>query len=222
MNISALNSINYTSFTANKAPNKSSIKPTNVAKQATKQPVKQQAKQLNNQGYAPKFAKKTQVPTKLIAALLAIGVTTGGMITLVRNNNKEDVTETAPTTSYTEEYETQAAIETEETQPVIKTPSFNMVDSLPINMREDDKFHTVKAGEKLTDIVIEYAELDENYPYEGMIPYFERLMYENPGKIKRVDRESGSDKSLFRGDGKAAVRLLVRAVRLSGWEWKAI
>ncbi len=191
MNISALKSINYTNFGANKARNKTPNKAANTPKHAAKQPVKQATKQLNNQGYTPKFAKKTKVPTKLLAAILAIGFTTGGMITLIRNNtNNKDVADTSPTTSYVDNFETQET--QQETQPIVITPTINMVNSLPIEERRVQKFHDVKDGESLTKIVMEYADhLPENYPYESMIPYFERLLLENPGKIKRIEREGG-------------------------------
>lgn len=200
MNISALNSINYTNFGANKVPNKAPNKVANAAKHAAKQPVKQPVKQatkqLNKQGYTPKFAKnvksaaKKQPTAPVIAAIgcAAVGavVALSSLFASKNNDNvKPEIESTMPSTSIVETFAV------EETQPVVKAPTINMVDSIPINMREDEEFHKVKAGEKLTDIVIEYAELDEDYPYEKMIPYFERLLFENEGKIKRVEREGG-------------------------------
>lgn len=186
MNITSINSFNSTAFQGNKPVKKVSK---NIASKAP-------------QGqYSPKYAKTAKqnakhinLPKKLIAIIAAIGITTGGAIAIKNNNSKSQEQDTFETTPTIAIVETLATEETQPSEPVKVTPTYNMIEAKPISEREEEKYHIVKAGETLRGIVIKYADLDENYPYESLIPYFERLMYENPGKIRRDDRESASGK----------------------------
>lgn len=155
MNISKINAYN-TSFSAKKAP----------------------------KGYTGKHVKQKQAPK---AGKVAGGVLVGTAAALAMlipscQSNKPVETPTEPTAIYGEAFETEA---TEATEAIItQTPvQSNIINSVPMDQREHEEYHTVKAGDRLTDIVIKYAELDEDYPYEKLIPYFNRLKLENPGLI---------------------------------------
>lgn len=156
MNISKINAYNSASFSAKKVThsyNGKHVKP----------------KQNN------KVAKATGGVLVGAAAALALLVPSC-------NSNKPVEIPTEPTAIYGEAFETEATQETEAI--TYETPApVNIINSIPMDQREKEKYHAVKAGDRLTDIVIKYAELDENYPYEKLIPYFNRLKVENPGLI---------------------------------------
>ena len=155
MNISKINAYN-TSFSAKKAP----------------------------KGYTGKHVKQKQTPK---AGKVAGGVLVGTAAALAMlipscQSNKPVEIPTEPTAIYGETFETESTQETEAIVTQTPVPS-NIINSVPMDQREHEEYHTVKAGDRLTDIVIEYAELDEDYPYEKLIPYFNRLKLENPNLI---------------------------------------
>ena len=156
MNISKINAYNSASFSAKKVTHSYNGK---------------HVKQKQNNKVA-KAAGSVLVGTAAALAMLVPSC----------NSNKTVEIPTEPTAIYGEAFETEATQETEAItyqEPV----QVNIINSVPMDQREKEKYHAVKAGDRLTDIVIKYAELDENYPYEKLIPYFNRLKVENPGLI---------------------------------------
>ena len=156
MNISKINAYNSTSFSAKKV----------------------------QKGYTGKHVKQKQAPK---AGKVAGGVLVGTAAALAMlipscQSNKPVEIPTEPTAIYGETFETESTQETEAIVTQTPVPS-NIINSVPMDQREHEEYHTVKAGDRLTDIVIEYAELDEDYPYEKLIPYFNRLKLENPNLI---------------------------------------
>lgn len=134
--------------------------------------------------YNGKHVKPSKAPS---AGKVAGGVVLGTAAALAmlvpscQSNKPVEVT-TEPTAIYGETFATEATQATE-TVPYETPAPVNMINSIPMEEREHEEYHTVKAGDRLTDIVIKYAELDEDYPYEKLIPYFNRLQAENPGLI---------------------------------------
>lgn len=156
MNISKINAYNSTSFSAKKV----------------------------QKGYTGKHVKQKQAPkTGKVAGGVLVG-TAAALAMLIPScqSNKPVEIPTEPTAIYGETFETESTQETEAIVTQTPVPA-NMVNSVPMDQREKEEYHTVKAGDRLTDIVIKYAELDEDYPYEKLIPYFNRLKLENPGLI---------------------------------------
>lgn len=161
MNITRINAYNTTSFGAKKSQH----------------------------GYTGKHVKKTKTPNiaKTVGGV-AIG-TTAALAMLIPScnsqSNKPIEIPTETTGIYGEPFETEATETTIATEAIsYETPvTVNMINSVPMDAREKEEYHTVQAGDRLTDIVIKYAELDEDYPYEKLIPYFNRLKAENPGLI---------------------------------------
>ena len=156
MNISKINSYNYTSFSAKKA----------------------------NSGYKGKHVKQSKTPNtaKVAGGVLVSTAAALAMLVPSCQANKPVEIPTEPTAIYGEILEIETTEATEAVKPATPAP-VNMVNSVPMDAREKEEYHTVKAGDRLTDIVIKYAELDEDYPYEKLIPYFNRLKAENPGLI---------------------------------------
>ena len=158
MNVSSINSYNNTTFGAYKGKHSGKYS------------------RQNNQHKNPIRYAVVGVPVS--AAVLAAMFIPGCQ----PNATKPEATE--PTTAYIETYAPENTIPVE-TQAVLqnKPAANNMVNSIPMDERAREEYHTVKRGDRLTDIVIKYADLDEDYPYEKLIPYFERLKFENPGLI---------------------------------------
>lgn len=158
MNISSLNSYNYTSFTAKKtARNK-----------------------------AGKYRKQeNHTPAKAVGA---IGLSAAALATIVNINAAKDTKTndyiTNPTTSYIEIVETVPFEETvaETVAPKVNYPTTTtVITTLPQEQRKA-KYHEVVKGDRLADIVKKYAELDALTPDEELTPYYELLEADNPGK----------------------------------------
>lgn len=162
MNISAINSYNYTSFTAKKH---SHTKGKYV--QPPKHPV-------------AKAAAAVGITGAMMAAIVGVN----------RNDTqvKPEDFATIPTTSITETYE----IEPTETQAVVADlNAYYESMAIPVKPKTEwitMPEHNIIEDERLVDIIINNAQLDKNTQYQDLIPYIERLMSENPYLIKRVIR----------------------------------
>lgn len=158
MNISSLNSYNYTSFTAKKtARNK-----------------------------AGKYRKQENHTAAKAAG--AIGLSAAALAAMVNINSTKDAKTndyaTIPSVSYIETVETVPFEETiaQTIVPKANYPSATtVITTLPQEQRKA-KYHEVVRGDRLADIVKKYAELDELTPDEELTPYYELLEADNPGK----------------------------------------
>lgn len=158
MNISSLNTYNYTSFTAKKTARNKTGK---------------YRKQENH------TAAKAAGAIGLSAAALAAMVN----INSAKNTKTNDYM-TTPSISYIETIETVPFEETiaETIAPKVNYPSAKtVITTLPQEQRKA-KYHEVVKGDRLADIVKKYAELDELTPDEELTPYYELLEADNPGK----------------------------------------
>lgn len=160
MKISPINSYNYTSFAARKGGK-----------------------------YAGQHTNNQSNTTKTIATVGGIGLAgatlVGASLLLPSCSNGETgVVETTPSTSYVETVETKSyddiIAETIDTTSnnVVTTPK---ISAIPQSEREA-VWYEVKKGDRLADIVKEYAELHELTPDEELVPYYELLEADNPGK----------------------------------------
>lgn len=160
MNISAINSYNYTSFGKRGKYSKETTKP--IANQTAK--------------------KATAIG---LAGLVTIGA--GGFAIRGCQNNNTTVIPTETKPAYVE---TQNTTPTEEAtpEPTRKTYTYYapVYTTKPESQRTPE-YHTVKRGDRLADIVKHYAGLDMDTPDENLVPYYELLEADNPGKWKNRD-----------------------------------
>ena len=114
------------------------------------------------------------------AALLA----TFALANYNSSQNNNVVNETQPTTSYIETIETEPIEETiiETTAPKKQAPIFTTtIETIPQSERKA-VWYEVEKGDRLADIVKEYADLDPLTPDTELVPYYELLEQDNPGK----------------------------------------
>lgn len=190
MNISSINSYNYTFFTAQKSNGKyaangakravrpsqnNSVKHSDVSRNASK----------NASHPARRNSKKQQANTRMaaygLAGLVTIGA--GGLLVTSCNPDSNKPVSTQPT-AYVETTPIEETIpETTAPQkrvPVVPQPT---ITTRPLSERTP-KYHVVKAGDRLADIVKNYAEIDANTPDENLVPYYVLLEADNPGAWK--------------------------------------
>ena len=161
-----------------------------------------------NGKYAGKHANKSNTnPAKTVATVGGIGLAgatilgSALLIPACNNNSKPDIEATSPNSAYVETTE---------------VPSYDDIISETINSNQNNKTKTekisaipqsereavwyeVKKGDRLADIVKEYAELHELTPDSELVPYYEILEQDNPGKWE--DRNNIWVGIRFRVDG---------------------
>ena len=161
-----------------------------------------------NGKYAGKHANKSNTnPAKTVATVGGIGLagatilSSALLIPACNNNSKPDIEATSPNSAYVETTE---------------VPSYDDIISEIINSNQNNKTKTekisaipqsereavwyeIKKGDRLADIVKEYAELHELTPDSELVPYYEILEQDNPGKWE--DRNNIWVGIRFRVDG---------------------
>ena len=135
----------------------------------------------NNQDDLSTIKKRAMIgiPTAT-AALLA----TFALANYNSNQSNNTINETQPTTSYIETVETEPIEETiiETTAPKKQAPIFTTtIETIPQSERKA-VWYEVQKGDRLADIVKEYADLDPLTPDTELVPYYELLEQDNPGK----------------------------------------
>ncbi|MBQ7287263.1 MAG: hypothetical protein IJW73_05830 [Candidatus Gastranaerophilales bacterium] len=188
MNLASINSYN-TSFSANYKKGGKYSRPTAYSRGG--------AHAANTYKKSHKTALKTGVAATILTAgtLAAIFIPKG-------NDNKGAMAETTqPTYSYTETYNqeetTQPTIESQITYNRPINNSTMSVTTTPIEQREP-KWHTVVTGDRLADIVKEYAKIDSSTPDHELSPYYVILLRDNSNlvasnKIENFDNMSDAE-----------------------------
>ena len=164
MNISPINSYNQVAFQAKK--------PTKKAGRFEKQ---------NNQDDLATIKKRAVIA---IPAATATLLATFALANCNSTQNNKDMIETQPSTSYIETVETEPTQETiiETTAPKTQLPIITTtIETIPQSERKA-VWYEVQKGDRLADIVKEYADLDPLTPDTELVQYYEILEQDNPGK----------------------------------------
>ena len=161
-----------------------------------------------NGKYAGKHTNKSNTnPAKTVATVGGIGLAgatllgSALLIPACNNNSKPDIEATSPTSAYVETTEVPSyddiISETIDSNKNNKTKT-EKISAIPQSEREA-VWYEVKKGDRLADIVKEYAELHELTPDSELVPYYEILEQDNPGKWE--DRNNIWVGIRFRVDG---------------------
>ena len=164
MNISPINSYNQVAFQAKK--------PAKKAGRFEKQ---------NNQDDLATIKKRAVIA---IPAATATLLATFALANCNSTQNNKDMIETQPSTSYIETVETEPTQETiiETTAPKTQLPIITTtIETIPQSERKA-VWYEVQKGDRLADIVKEYADLDPLTPDTELVQYYEILEQDNPGK----------------------------------------
>ena len=164
MNISPINSYNQAAFQAKK--------PTKKAGRFEKQ---------NNQDDLATIKKRAVIA---IPAATATLLATFALANYNQSQNNTFANETQATTPYIETIKTEPTQETiiETTAPKTQLPIVStIIETIPQSERKA-VWYEVQKGDRLADIVKEYADLDPLTPDTELVQYYEILEQDNPGK----------------------------------------